>query len=50
MARSQAGVAPLQSEFATQVTQRPVPASQAGVAPLHWVLLEGEQTPQAPFG
>ena len=50
MARSQAGVAPLQSEFATQVTQRPVPPSQAGVAPPHWVLLEGEQTPQAPFG
>ena len=50
VARSQAGVDPVQSEFATQVTQRPVPASQAGVAPLHWVLLEDEQTPQAPFG
>src|SRR5258708_24787888 len=50
MARWETGVAPPHWAFATQTTQVPLTASQAGVVPPQRVLLLAEQAPHAPLG
>jgi len=45
----QTGVVPAQFALDVQGTQVAIETSQAGVAPLHFVALVAEQTPQAPL-
>jgi len=46
----QTGVAPPHSAFEMQLTQVPVATLQAGIEPVHRVVLVAEQTPHPPLG
>src|SRR5438105_3290026 len=46
----QTGSVPPHSALVVQLTQVPVGTLQAGIVPVHLVLLVAEQTPQAPDG
>jgi hypothetical protein len=43
------GVVPPHWAFDVHGTHTPAPTSQAGVAPLHWLVLVGEHWPHAPL-